>query len=86
LMFGTIDKPENEKLKDVDWREQATLLPIVALCIWIGVYPKPFLEPLRVPVRQIVERIEPTRTVEVEEIESEIAEPAETQRNANAGN
>ncbi|HXV65121.1 MAG TPA: NADH-quinone oxidoreductase subunit M, partial [Vicinamibacteria bacterium] len=46
LMFGTIDKPENEKLKDVDWREQATLLPIVALCIWIGVYPKPFLEPL----------------------------------------
>jgi NADH-quinone oxidoreductase subunit M len=59
LMFGKIDKPENEKLKDVTWREQATLLPIVALCIWIGVYPKPFLDPLQVPVRNLVERIEP---------------------------
>jgi NADH-quinone oxidoreductase subunit M len=59
LMFGKLDKPENEKLRDVTWREQATLLPIVALCVWIGVYPKPFLDPLRVPVRAIVERIEP---------------------------
>jgi NADH-quinone oxidoreductase subunit M len=66
LMFGKLDKPENEKLRDVNWREQATLLPIVALCIWIGVYPKPFLDPLRVPVRDIVERIEGGRLAEKE--------------------
>ena len=66
LMFGKIDKPENEKLRDVSFREQATLLPIVALCVWIGVYPKPFLDPLRVPVRGIVERIEPARFAEKE--------------------
>jgi NADH-quinone oxidoreductase subunit M len=64
LMFGKLDKPENERLRDVSFREQATLLPIVALCIWIGVYPKPFLEVLRVPVRDIVERIEPGRLAE----------------------
>ncbi len=61
LMFGKLDKPENEKLKDVTGRELATLLPLVALCVWIGVYPKPFLDVLRVPVRSIVERIEPSR-------------------------
>jgi NADH-quinone oxidoreductase subunit M len=66
LMFGKIDKPENEKLKDVSWREQATLLPLVALCIWIGVYPKPFLEPLTVPVQAIMQRIEPSRAVSIE--------------------
>jgi NADH-quinone oxidoreductase subunit M len=64
-MFGKIDKPENEKLKDVSLREQATLWPIVALCIFIGVYPKPFLEPLRVPVEAIMERIEGPRTAGV---------------------
>jgi NADH-quinone oxidoreductase subunit M len=61
LMFGKIDKAENEKLKDVSWREQGTLWPIVALCIFIGVYPRPFLEPLRVPVEAIMERVEGPR-------------------------
>jgi NADH-quinone oxidoreductase subunit M len=83
LMFGKIDKPENEKLKDVSWREQATLLPLVALCIWIGVYPKPFLEPLTVPVRAIVERIEPSRAVS---IEAQPAVPESQEQEAAAGN
>ena len=59
LMFGKIDNPENEKLKDVSWREHGTLLPIVALCIFIGVYPKPFLERLEMPVKAVVERVQP---------------------------
>jgi NADH-quinone oxidoreductase subunit M len=81
LMFGKIDKPENEKLRDVSFREQATLLPIVALCVWIGVYPKPFLDPLRVPVRGIVERIEPARFAE-----KEVVRPAaETAQKSAAG-
>ena len=69
LMFGKIDKPENEKLKDVSLREQATLVPLVMLCIWIGVYPRPFLEPLRVPVEAIMDRINGTQTASVEAVE-----------------
>jgi len=65
VMFGKIDTPENEKLKDVSWREQATLWPIIVLCIYIGVYPKPFLDPLRVPVNAIMDRIEGPRTAGV---------------------
>ena len=65
VMFGKIDKPENEKLKDVSLREQATLVPLVVLCIWIGVYPKPFLAPLRVPVEAIMARINGTQAASV---------------------
>jgi NADH-quinone oxidoreductase subunit M len=59
-MFGQLDKPENMHLKDLDWRERWTLIPIIALCLWIGVYPAPFLRVMEVPVRAIVERVEAT--------------------------
>ena len=57
-MFGELDKDENMKLKDLDWRERWTLIPIIVFCVWIGVYPAPFLKRLEVPVRNIVEKIE----------------------------
>ena len=60
LMFGKLDREENRALVDVTRRENATLIPIVALCIFIGVYPKPFLDKLAVPVANIVERLDPT--------------------------
>ena len=64
------------------WREQATLIPLVVLCIWIGVYPKPFLDPLRVPVRDIMERIEGTRNAAApaEEVVIEVATVQENPR------
>ncbi|MFQ5793248.1 MAG: NuoM family protein, partial [Acidobacteriota bacterium] len=58
-MFGQLDKPENMNLKDLNLREAWTLIPIILLCVWIGVYPKPFLERLEVPVQSIVERVSP---------------------------
>lgn len=43
VMFGKLDNPKNMNLKDLDLREAMTLIPIVLMCIWIGLYPKPFL-------------------------------------------
>jgi len=57
-MFGPLDNPENRKLKDLNGREILTLLPIVACCFWIGLYPKPFFEILDKPVAAIVERLQ----------------------------
>jgi len=57
-MFGRLDNPENQKLKDLDFREIMTLAPIVACCFWIGLYPKPFFEILDKPVAEIVQRLE----------------------------
>ncbi len=57
-MFGKLDNPENAKLRDLDGREALTLVPIVALCFWIGLYPAPFLRILDKPVAELVQRLE----------------------------
>jgi len=44
--FGPITHEENKKLKDLDRRETWSLIPLVAIVIWLGVYPKPVLEPI----------------------------------------
>jgi NADH-quinone oxidoreductase subunit M len=57
-MFGRLDNPENAGLKDLDFREVMTLVPIVACCFWIGLYPKPFFRILEKPVAEIAERLQ----------------------------
>ena len=57
-MFGKLDNPENAKLKDLDFREMLTLVPIVICCFWIGLYPAPFFRILDKPITELVERLE----------------------------
>jgi NADH-quinone oxidoreductase subunit M len=59
VFWGKITHEENRHLKDVSLRELATLAPLVAFCLWIGVYPKPFLEFLHAPVARLAETIQP---------------------------
>jgi len=42
LFLGPLDKEENRSLKDLNWREVITLIPLVIFIFWIGLYPKPF--------------------------------------------
>lgn len=57
-MFGKLDKPENEKLIDLNFREVMTLLPIILVCFWIGIYPRPFFNVLEKPVDKLVQQVE----------------------------
>ncbi|HXN23598.1 MAG TPA: NADH-quinone oxidoreductase subunit M [Candidatus Dormibacteraeota bacterium] len=59
VMFGSVTNQANEHLPDLNAREYATLLPLVALAFWIGIYPKPLFVYLEQPVREIVERVNP---------------------------
>jgi NADH-quinone oxidoreductase subunit M len=59
VMFGPVTNPVNEHLPDLNMREYATLVPLVLLAFWIGIYPKPLFRVLDVPVRQIVEQVNP---------------------------
>jgi NADH-quinone oxidoreductase subunit M len=59
MMFGQITNPKNEKLKDLNLREFATLFPLVIMAFWIGIYPKPFFKYIEKPVNQIVEKVQP---------------------------
>jgi NADH-quinone oxidoreductase subunit M len=44
--FGPITHESNKSLKDISGRETWSLIPLVAIVIWLGVYPKPVLEPI----------------------------------------
>ncbi|HEX6939764.1 MAG TPA: NADH-quinone oxidoreductase subunit M [Longimicrobiales bacterium] len=63
IVFNALDKPENASLPDLSRREMAVLAPLVALMIWIGVYPKPFLERMEVTVVELLEEVEQRRIV-----------------------
>ncbi len=49
--------PKNEKLHDLTPREVLMFVPLLAMALWIGVYPKPFFQILEKPVEQIVQTI-----------------------------
>ncbi|PYQ11889.1 MAG: Fe-S-binding domain-containing protein [Acidobacteria bacterium] len=59
VFWGKVTHEENRHLSDVNTREMATLAPLVALCFWIGLYPKPFLEFLHAPIARVAETIQP---------------------------
>ncbi len=53
--FGPLTNEKNKNLKDVHGRELAALIPLVALVVILGVYPKPILQPVDKSVSQLVE-------------------------------
>jgi NADH-quinone oxidoreductase subunit M len=54
LFLGPVDKEENKKLKDLNWREIVTLVPLLVLIFWIGLYPKPFFSLMAPSVDKLV--------------------------------
>lgn len=54
LFLGPLDKEENRQLKDLNWREIITLVPLILLIFWIGLYPKPFFSLMAPAVEKLV--------------------------------
>lgn len=63
VMYGRITKEENKNLRDMTGREYAYLVPIIVFIVWIGVYPKPFLDKMDVSVQHLLEVMGQQRTV-----------------------
>ncbi|HVH70278.1 MAG TPA: NADH-quinone oxidoreductase subunit M, partial [Candidatus Dormibacteraeota bacterium] len=59
VMFGPVTQPVNEHLPDLNLRELATLIPLVFMAFWIGIYPKPFFALIDQPVENIVRQVNP---------------------------
>jgi NADH-quinone oxidoreductase subunit M len=59
VFWGKITHEENEHLVDLNAREIATLVPLVALCFWIGIYPKPVLDFLHAPLAKVADIVQP---------------------------
>ncbi len=57
-MFGNVDNPKNENLPDLNLREWATFVPLIILAVWIGLYPKPFIDRLDTSVDHVMSRVD----------------------------
>jgi NADH-quinone oxidoreductase subunit M len=54
VVFGALTKPSLASIKDLTFRESLTLMPLVALTILFGFYPKPVLDMSAASVQQLV--------------------------------
>jgi len=58
VMLGKIEKPEIAVMPDLNSREAAIGCTMVALILWIGLYPAPLLSRMEPSVRAVVDRVE----------------------------
>ena len=58
LFLGPVDKEENRVLLDMNPREIVTLVPLLILIFWIGLYPSPFFNLMEASVAKLVENIQ----------------------------
>ena len=56
IIFGALVKPALKTIQDLSLREIATLVPLVAITIAIGVYPKPIFDVTSVSVANLVQQ------------------------------
>jgi NADH-quinone oxidoreductase subunit M len=60
-LWGPLDREENRKLEDLNAREVLALLPLCVFMLWIGLAPKPFLEPSRPALAAVLESYQARR-------------------------
>ena len=58
MFMGPVDKDENRRLFDLNLREIVTLVPLLILIFWIGLYPSPFFNLMEASVTKLVESIQ----------------------------
>ena len=61
LIFNRLDKPENERMTDLDGRELALMAPLLIGIVWLGLYPAPVLHRMESAARRYVQLTQPTR-------------------------
>jgi NADH-quinone oxidoreductase subunit M len=73
VLLNPLDKPANQHIPDMNWREIAIVTPLIAAIIWLGVYPAPVLRRMEPAASKFVAQVNagmvpgtvPTTTVAV---------------------
>jgi NADH-quinone oxidoreductase subunit M len=58
--FGPLKEPEHaeEHITDLNRRELCALVPLALACLWLGIYPKPFLDTMKPEVEAVAKNWE----------------------------
>jgi NADH-quinone oxidoreductase subunit M len=58
ILFNPLDKPENTHIPDLNRRELALMVPLIAGIVWLGVYPAPVLRRMETAATHFVRLVE----------------------------
>jgi NADH-quinone oxidoreductase subunit M len=58
VIFGDITHEANRRLRDLTTREWAVLVPVVALIVWIGVYPAAFIGKTETTIEALIAQVQ----------------------------
>ena len=78
VFFGPVTKEENRTIPELAWNEIAAMVPLVVLMVWIGVYPRTFLEPMTPSVKRLLAVVKNDAPAEVLVAERSAGEAAAT--------
>jgi NADH-quinone oxidoreductase subunit M len=66
MLYGTLETRENRELTDLRPREYAVLMPLVALILWLGLYPQPVLRRMEPAARAYIHAINARQTAPID--------------------
>lgn len=69
VVWGEVSNPQNELLTDINGRERMTLVPLLILIVWMGVYSNHFLRPMDASVARLLGRVENSQSTDVKTVD-----------------
>jgi NADH-quinone oxidoreductase subunit M len=61
MVYNRLDNPENERLTDLNRRELAIMIPLLAGIVWLGLYPAPVLRRMEPAAQRYLQLTQPGR-------------------------
>jgi NADH-quinone oxidoreductase subunit M len=58
VVFGEVTRDANRRLADLTAREWAVLVPVLALIVWIGVYPASFTGKTETTIEALIAQVQ----------------------------
>src|SRR5712664_1277050 len=57
VVFGKVTNPKNAQLSDLNAREIGLLIPLLVLMLFMGVFPRPFLDRAKGSIQAVRQRV-----------------------------
>ena len=58
IVFEKITKEDVRAMLDLNWREVAVFVPMIAVVLWMGIYPSSFLRPMQPSLANIMQHVQ----------------------------